>query len=81
MVRDRDLIDECKGLPYSGVSLLTRDIYISTVSALKSMWKRYGYAKVLAALSQVWPIGRASAFFDFNRTYVPSRGVDRSLGA
>ena len=59
-----ELIQLCKALDYSNTDNLTDKVFSSTQAGLDDMFRNYGFAPVLGALSQLWPVEKATAFFD-----------------
>lgn len=60
---EKDLNAQCSTLAYSICDELTEEIFNATISALKILYPKYGYANVLGELSKLWPIEKAIPFF------------------
>ena len=70
MLSKKQLIYECRQLLYSNSETLMDDVYEYTNLELEEKYKKYGYDKVLAALSYVWPIDKALSFFIYRNEKV-----------
>lgn len=61
---ERNLAKICSELAYSKYDELSDEIFDSTVSVLKPLWSKYGYAAILGELSKIWPLSKAIPFFN-----------------
>lgn len=69
----------CEELAYSKNSELSDEIFNATVSSLRLMWSKYGYAIVFGELSQIWSLEKAVPFFKKINLKTNSRNKIRTI--
>ena len=62
---EKEIINECSRLTYTKSVSLDKALIDDTAYELKGMWGKYGYSRVLAALSVVWTFDKAVTFFSY----------------
>ena len=76
---EKEIINECSRLTYTKSVSLDKALIDDTAYELKGMWGKYGYSRVLAALSVVWTFDKAVTFFSYFHKNVCSGNRPRTI--